>query len=238
MNPMPVSYASRLDAAVEALVLSADRPLAPARLAEAISACGLFGATKAGEPGGGDGAGNDSGQGNGPADAHAGRGPAVQVADVEASIERLNRVYDEGRRAFRIERVAGGVRAFARPEHAPVLAALHAQRSGNRLSRPAIETLAIVAYQQPVTRARLEAIRGVACGETLKTLVDRRLVTIVGRAEELGRPMLYGTTRQFLDAFGLASLKDLPPTGLAAPREGQDGAGIAADAASAPAANA
>ncbi len=238
MNPMPVSYASRLDAAVEALVLSADRPLAPARLAEAISACGLAEATDAVEPQAGDEAGHTAEDGRTRPDELAGRGPAVQVADIEASIERLNRVYDESRRAFRIERVAGGVRAFARAEHAPVLAALHAQRSGNRLSRPAIETLAIVAYQQPVTRARLEAIRGVACGETLKTLVERRLVAIVGRAEELGRPMLYGTTRQFLDAFGLASLKDLPPTGLAAPREGQAGAGIAADAASAPAATA
>ena len=85
-----------------------------------------------------------------------------------------------------------------------------------KLSRAAIETLAIIAYRQPVTRAELEAIRGVACGEVLKSLVERRLVTITGRAEELGRPMLYGTTRQFLDHFGLATLKDLPaPADLA-----------------------
>ena len=79
-----------------------------------------------------------------------------------------------------------------------------------RLSKPALETLAIIAYRQPVTRAELEAIRGVACGEVVRTLMERRLVKITGRAEELGRPMLYGTTRQFLDTFGLASVKDLP----------------------------
>ena len=71
-------------------------------------------------------------------------------------------------------------------------------------------TLSIIAYRQPITRAELEAIRGVACGEVVRTLMDRRLVKITGRAEELGRPMLYGTTRQFLDTFGLASVKDLP----------------------------
>ena len=76
--------------------------------------------------------------------------------------------------------------------------------------RAAVETLAIIAYKQPITRAQLEAIRGVSCGEVIKSLMDRRIITIKGRAEELGRPMLYGTTRQFLDHFGLASIKDLP----------------------------
>ena len=70
--------------------------------------------------------------------------------------------------------------------------------------------MAIIAYKQPITRAALEAIRGVACGEILRSLMDRRLVTIVGRAEELGRPMLYGTSKQFLEVFGLTSIKDLP----------------------------
>jgi segregation and condensation protein B len=79
-----------------------------------------------------------------------------------------------------------------------------------RLTPAALETLAIVAYRQPLLRADLEAIRGVACGEVLRGLLDRRLIRIVGRAEELGRPMLYGTTKEFLEVFGLASLKDLP----------------------------
>jgi segregation and condensation protein B len=81
------------------------------------------------------------------------------------------------------------------------------------LSRAGLESLAIIAYRQPVTRAQLEAIRGVACGEVLRTLMDRRLITIKGRAEELGRPLLYATTKEFLDAFGLSSIKDLPSVG-------------------------
>lgn len=122
----------------------------------------------------------------------------------------LNEQYDETGRAFRIERVAAGYRVMTRPEFAPVIAALHRSRAPARLTRTQLETLAIVAYRQPVTRAELEAIRGVACGDVLRALVDRQLVKITGRAEELGRPMLYGTTPRFLDVFGLRSLKDLP----------------------------
>jgi segregation and condensation protein B len=141
-------------------------------------------------------------------------GEAVLAAAKDAlvgAIEHLNAVYEETDRAFRIEAVAGGYRLMTLPKHARAVAALHQQKSQNRLSKAAVETLAIIAYRQPVTRAEVESIRGVACGEVLKTLLDHRLVTIQGRAEELGRPMLYGTTRQFLDTFGLASLKDLPP---------------------------
>lgn len=137
-------------------------------------------------------------------------GETVGVAEVEAAIASLNRAYDEQGRAFRVEPVSGGYRLMTRPEHAPVIAAMHRARASTRLSRPALETLAIIAYRQPVTRAELEAIRGVACGEVLRSLLDRKLIKIAGRAEELGRPMLYGTTPQFLDAFGLASIKDLP----------------------------
>jgi segregation and condensation protein B len=98
------------------------------------------------------------------------------------------------------------------PEFAEVVGAFHKERASAKLSKAAIETLSVIAYRQPITRADLEAIRGVACGEVLRTLIDKRLVTIAGRAEELGRPMLYGTTKEFLDNFGLASLKDLPPS--------------------------
>lgn len=131
---------------------------------------------------------------------------------VREAIERLNAEYDAASRAFRIEHVAGGWRVMTRPEHAGVVEAFHRERSSAKLSRAAVETLAIVAYRQPITRVQLETIRGCACGEVLKSLTDRRLVTIVGRAEELGRPMLYGTTREFLEIFGLADLKDLPTT--------------------------
>jgi segregation and condensation protein B len=94
--------------------------------------------------------------------------------------------------------------------YAAVLAAFHGTRMSGRMGKAAVETLSIIAYKQPITRAHLEAIRGVGCGEILRSLLERRLVTIKGRAEELGRPILYGTTKEFLDAFGLATLKDLP----------------------------
>ncbi|MDF1808457.1 MAG: SMC-Scp complex subunit ScpB [Phycisphaerales bacterium] len=129
---------------------------------------------------------------------------------IQQAVGLLNEQYDEHKRAFRIEEVSGGFRLMTRPEHASVVASMHRSRSTSRLSKPALETLSIIAYRQPITRAELESIRGVACGEVVRTLMDRRLVKITGRAEELGRPMLYGTTRQFLDTFGLASLKDLP----------------------------
>jgi len=129
---------------------------------------------------------------------------------IDAAVEALNAALDQTGRAARVERVAGGYRLMTRPEHAPVLAAIRQQQLHGKLSRAAVETLAIIAYKQPITRAQLEAIRGVACGEVLRSLMERRLVTIRGRAEELGRPILYGTTKQFLDHFGLATLSDLP----------------------------
>jgi segregation and condensation protein B len=129
---------------------------------------------------------------------------------VSAAIDGLNEEYERTGRAFRIEKVAGGVRIMTLPEFADDVAKFHQARQSQKLSRAALETLAVIAYRQPVTRASLEAIRGVACGEVLRTLVERRMVTITGRAEELGRPMLYGTTKQFLELFGLSTLKDLP----------------------------
>jgi segregation and condensation protein B len=129
---------------------------------------------------------------------------------VDEAVERLNEAYEQSGRAFRIERVAGGYRVMTQPEHAEVIAALRGSSSDGRLTRAAVETLAIVAYRQPVTRAEVEAIRGVSSGETLRSLMEKRLVDIAGRAEEPGRPILYGTTRHFLESFGLASLRDLP----------------------------
>jgi segregation and condensation protein B len=137
-------------------------------------------------------------------------GQPVDADQVREAAKVLNESYEATGRAFTIETVASGLRIMARAELAPVLASFHGQRASNRLSRAALETLAIVAYRQPVTRAEIENIRGVACGEVLRSLMDRRLVTIAGRAEELGRPMLYGTTRDFLTQFGLGSIKDLP----------------------------
>lgn len=129
---------------------------------------------------------------------------------IKSIIDVLNDSYDAGKRAYRIERVAGGYRPLTREEFAPLVSRLHADRQLQKLSQAALETLSIIAYRQPVMRAEIEVIRGVACGEVLRSIMDKRLVKIVGRAEELGRPMLYGTTRDFLNTFGLATLEDLP----------------------------
>jgi segregation and condensation protein B len=132
------------------------------------------------------------------------------LAKIEAAIAELNTAYESTGRSFRIEPLSGGYRVMSLAAFAPYLAELHRTRSVGRMTRAAVETLAIIAYKQPMTRAQLEAIRGVSCGEVLRSLTERRLITIKGRAEELGRPLLYGTTKQFLDAFGLSSVKDLP----------------------------
>jgi segregation and condensation protein B len=129
---------------------------------------------------------------------------------IKSAIDSLNKSYDADARAFRIERIAGGFRVMTREELAPLVSRLHAERQQQKLSQAALETLSIIAYRQPVMRAEIEVIRGVACGDVLRGLMDRRLVKIVGRAEELGRPMLYGTTKNFLEIFGLANLNDLP----------------------------
>ncbi len=150
------------------------------------------------------------------ADRAVSAGKLAEALGLEASkpvveaIEELNRFYDEHHRAFRIEQVAGGFRVMTRPEFGDVMAAMHKTKQQGKLSPAALETLAIVAYKQPVLRTDIETIRGVACGEVLKSLMERHLVKIAGRAEEVGRPILYGTTAQFLEVFGLSSLKDLP----------------------------
>jgi len=130
---------------------------------------------------------------------------------VGAAIAELNADYERSGRSFRIERLAGGWRMLTLPVFGPIVSRLQRERQQSRLSPAALETLAIIAYRQPVLRTDIETIRGVACGEVLRGLMERRLVKIVGRAEELGRPMLYGTTREFLSVFGLASVDDLPP---------------------------
>jgi segregation and condensation protein B len=130
--------------------------------------------------------------------------------DIEAAIEHLNEAYASSYHVMRIQRVAGGWRMQTTPDVADVLQHAAERRSQHKLSPAALETLSIIAYRQPVMRAEVEAIRGVACGEVLRGLMERRLLRIAGRAEELGRPMLYGTTRDFLRIFGLGSLDDLP----------------------------
>jgi segregation and condensation protein B len=129
---------------------------------------------------------------------------------IQQAVAALNQVYEQTQRSFRIEQLAGGWQILTLPQYAEVLTALHKARSSTKLGPAAMETLAIIAYKQPILRAQVESIRGVACGEVIRALMERRLVKIVGRAEEVGRPMLYGTTRTFLEVFGLSNLKDLP----------------------------
>ncbi len=125
-------------------------------------------------------------------------------------IRRLNGLYDESGRAFRVERVAGGFQLLTRGRLSGWVRRLDGVPREARLSAPAMETLAVVAYRQPILRADIEAIRGVNCGEVLRQLMDRELVRIGGRSEDLGRPYLYTTTKHFLRVFGLDSLDGLP----------------------------
>lgn len=125
-------------------------------------------------------------------------------------LKQLASSYDRRGRAVQVVEVAGGFQLLTRPQLAPWIGRLHGQAQDVRLSAPALETLSVVAYRQPVVRAEIEAIRGVQCGEILRVLMERDLLRIVGRADELGRPFLYGTTKKFLQVFGLRRLDQLP----------------------------
>lgn len=123
---------------------------------------------------------------------------------------RLNEQYDTRGHAFRVEEIAGGLQLLTRPQFAPWLRRLEHVPGEVLFSQGMLETLAIVAYRQPILRAEIEAIRGVSCDEVLRQLMERDIVRICGRHEDLGRPYLYGTTKRFLELFGLQSLDSLP----------------------------
>ncbi len=129
---------------------------------------------------------------------------------IRAAIEYLNREYDAAGRAFRVVKIAGGYQFATLPEFGIWLGRLVRERSKRKLSVSALESLAVIAYKQPVTKPELEAIRGVNADYVLRTLLERNLVAIIGRAATPGRPLLYGTTREFLKHFGLNDLSDLP----------------------------
>ncbi|MFO0840256.1 MAG: SMC-Scp complex subunit ScpB [Phycisphaerae bacterium] len=134
----------------------------------------------------------------------------VSASQIAGLVAALNDKYVAVGLSFRIQPIAKGYQMLTLPAYQPWLARLDKQRAHSRLSDAALETLAIVAYKQPIIRADVEAIRGVACGDALSRLREVGLIKVVGRAEIVGRPMLYGTTRLFLDTFGLADLEDLP----------------------------
>lgn len=172
-----------LEQRVEAVLMIADRPLTDARIAEILGV---------------------------PATVPQKRGQPPVPPPVPTAIEALNARYAADGRIFRIESVAGGWQVMTLPAFGPIVARMRGVREQGRLTQAALESLAIIAYRQPILRADLESIRGVACGEVLRSLMDRRLVKIVGRADEVGRPMLYGTTNEFLKQFGIGKLDELP----------------------------
>lgn len=174
-----------LSSRIEALLMVSDKPLSSGKIADLLGIRPDESRDSAGEAVGG-------------------------LKIIDAAVAQLNEVYTSTKRSFRIERVAGGYRVMTTPEFGETISSYNTSRTSAKLSQAALETLAIVAYRQPIIRSDVEVIRGVACGEVLRNLLDRHLIKITGRAEEVGRPMLYGTTKLFLETFGLASLKDLP----------------------------
>lgn len=135
---------------------------------------------------------------------------ALTPEAVLRSIEELNSAYQEGGRALHITKVAGGYQFATKPAFALWLGKMLKEKSKRKLSVSSLETLAVIAYKQPVTKPEIEAIRGVNADYVLHTLLERSLVTIVGRAATPGRPLLYGTTKDFLKHFGINDLSELP----------------------------
>jgi segregation and condensation protein B len=145
------------------------------------------------------------------------------AAEARALAAELRALYERDGSSFQVEEIAGGYQLLTRAEFHPWLVRLRRNAADAQLSAPARETLTIIAYRQPVTRADIEAIRGVSASEVLRQLMERGLVRMAGRDDSLGRPTLYETTKKFLQMFGLKSLKDLPKEeGLTPPRERPD----------------
>lgn len=137
----------------------------------------------------------------------------ADAAAIRRLAKKLQQLYDEDGAAFAIEEIAGGLQLLTRPPFHRWLANARRQTHELRLTPAMRETLAIIAYRQPIMRADIESIRGVQCAETLRLLMEKGLVRITGRHDSLGRPVLYGTTKKFLQVYGLRSLHDLPKPG-------------------------
>lgn len=173
---------------LEAILFAADKPLAPRQLRDLL--------TQTAE------------QSDDPA---AKLHKKVKEEELVAALEALQQEHITAARTFRLVCVAGAWQFASQPEFAPWLKTLLGEKQRpSRLSQPALETLAIIAYRQPLTRAEMEQIRGVSVDGVIQTLVERGLIEQAGRAEVIGRPMTYGTTPAFLEYFGLRSLEELP----------------------------
>ncbi len=149
----------------------------------------------------------------------------VEKERVVSRLSSLQEAYEKNGSGLTIVQVAGGFRMSTRPDLHPWLGRLARTRPA-RLSRPALETLAIIAYRQPITKTEIEAVRGVLVDGVLKTLMERDLIRVLGRKREVGRPLLYGTTRKFLEYFGFHDITELPSTqeieALIPPRQDTD----------------
>ena len=174
---------------LESLLFSAQKPLSTKELRDVLAAA----------------AGAEE------ADAAAKSLAKAKESDLTEALEQLAREHETAARSYRLACVAGSWQFVTQPDYAPWLRALVGIKvRPSRLSQPALETLAIIAYRQPITRAEVEQIRGVNVDGTMQTLTERGLVEAVGRAEVVGRPQIYGTTAMFLEYFGLRLLEDLP----------------------------
>jgi len=173
---------------LEAVLFSAQKPLSPAELRAVLAEAAEHAETES-----------------------AKAFKKVKLDDLNAALEQLVQEHEAARRSYRLVCVAGSWQFVSQPEYAPWLRALVGEKiRPPRLSHPALETLAIIAYRQPLTRAQIELVRGVSVDGVMQTLLERGLIEQVGRAEVIGHPMTYGTTKLFLEYFGLRSLAELP----------------------------
>jgi segregation and condensation protein B len=166
---------------VEALIFSSDRPLTLKQLKDIIN------------------------------EEKSTSGLAVDIKKLESAVRELTEQYDSDEYSYRLMEIAGGYRFATKKEYAVWLAKLNKEKLKRKLSQSALETLAIIAYNQPITKSEMEYIRGVNVDYIVGALLEKDLITIKGRADALGRPMLYGTTNTFLEYMGIASVNDLPP---------------------------
>lgn len=166
---------------VEALIFSSDRPLTLKQLKDIIN------------------------------EEKSTSGLAVDIRKLETIVAELTEQHESDEYSYRLMEIAGGYRFATKKEYAVWLAKLNKEKLKRKLSQSALETLAIIAYNQPITRGEIEAIRGVNVDYIIGALLEKELITIKGRAEALGRPMLYGTTNTFLEYMGVSSINDLPP---------------------------
>jgi segregation and condensation protein B len=136
--------------------------------------------------------------------------PDYEKKDITKALAELRAEYNRSGRGFLIEEIAGGYQMLSNPENVEYVRRLHEKESSSKLTPAMLETLAIIAYKQPVLRADIEAVRGVQVGPIIRSLMEKGMVRVAGRADEAGKPFLYGTTKQFLEHFGLRSIEDLP----------------------------